>query len=103
MSDVVVSFEVLLSLRDSQTYRVSCVSTGGTVVSSSFTGPNGEALGELEFVENQQQQQQGRGSDRYLQNVMRTGGSNGDVFTCTASTIGSTVTVNNSLSGQHTT
>ena len=94
-----MSIEVLSTVQDSQSFRVSCVSTGGTVISSSFTGPNDAGLGALRLVEEQQQEQQGRGNNRYSQSIMRAGGSNGDVFTCTASTVASNVTVNNSLSG----
>ena len=84
--------------QETQQYNVSCRSMGGRVVSSSLTGPDGENLGQLLPVEGQQDL---RGADNYSINVLRTGGANVDVFTCTASTRDNTSTLwtNITLSG----
>ena len=83
------------------TFRVSCVTFGGSLIESSLTGPSNELLGKLELVGNQEPQM--IGADRYSVTKERTGGQNGDLYTCTASTTGSTNTTSISLSGQLTT
>ena len=87
--------------QETQQYNVSCRSMGGSVVSSSLTGPDGENLGQLLPVEGQQDL---RGADNYSISVLRTGGAHGDVFMCTVSTRGnaSTLTTNITLSGVNT-
>ena len=86
--------------QETQQYNVSCRSMGGSVVSSSLTGPDGVNLGQLLPVEGQQDL---RGADNYSISVLRTGGAHGDVFMCTASTEGSAEAVDTTLSGQLTT
>ena len=87
--------------QETQQYNVSCRSMGGSVVSSSLTGPDGENLGQLLPVEGQQDL---RGADNYSISVLRTGGAHGDVFMCTASTRDNTSTLrtNTTLSGVNT-
>ena len=81
------------SARDG-TFTVTCTSTGGTVLSSSFTGPAGEDLGQLEPVGTPQM----RGQDMYSSTTpTRTGGRDGDMFNCVASN-----GVSNSPSGSAT-
>ena len=99
MIDVEVDIEVVS--QESQQYNVSCRSMGGRVVSSSLTDPDGENLGQLLPVEGEQQDL--RGADNYSIGVLRTGGAHGDVYTCTASTEGTTRTLATTLSGQLTT
>ena len=96
MTDIEVDIEVVS--QETQQYNVSCRSMGGSVVSSSLTGPDGENLGQLLPVEGQQDL---RGADNYSISVPRTGGAHGDVFMCTASTRdnASTISNNKPLSG----
>ena len=97
MTELAVTIEVTSLELGAQMYNVMCMSSGGSIVNSSLTGPGAEGLGQLEPVEGQQQQM--RGADNYSISVTRVGGDHGDVFTCTASTIGSSLTVDNTLSG----
>ena len=63
------------------TFRVTCTSSGGTVLSSSLTGPGGLDL-ELQPVGTPQY----RGQDTYHATTgTLTGGSDGDTYHCTAS------------------
>ena len=99
MTDIEVDIEVVS--QETQQYNVSCRSMGGSVVSSSLTGPDGENLGQLLPVESQQDL---RGADNYSISVLRTGGAHGDVFMCTVSTRDNTSTLktNTTLSGVNT-
>ena len=94
--DVEVDIEVVS--QKTQQYNVNCRSLGGSVVSSSLTGPNGVSLGQLLPVEGEQDL---RGADNYSISVLRTGGAHGDVYTCVASTRDnmSTQRTNKTLSG----
>ena len=63
------------------TYTVTCTTTGGTVLSGSLTGPGGvnitnfSSVGTLNY----------RGQDSYRASTgTRTGGSDGDIYQCTA-------------------
>ena len=91
-----MSVEVLWQSVESVRYTVSCRSEGGSVVSSSLTGPNDQLLGQLAPVENEVIM---RGADNYSLTVERSAGQNGDVFNCTAATGGSTDTAVTVLSG----
>ena len=63
------------------TFTVTCTSSGGTVLNSSLTGPNGLNL-ELEPVGTPQYM----GNDTYrVTTTTLTGASDGDVYYCTAS------------------
>ena len=73
-----------------------CMSEGGSVQSSSFTGPAGEDLGHLQPVEEEPDM---RGADNYSISVVRTGGTHGDTFQCMASNGASTATAIFTLSG----
>ena len=82
-------------------FQVSCVSFGGSVISGSMRDPLNQNLSQLMSVDNQQLLM--RGADNYSATAMRTGGENGDLFSCSASTVGSSHTANISLSGKHST
>ena len=84
--------------QETQQYNVSCRSMGGSVITSLLTGPHGGILGQLLPVEGQQDLS---GADNYSISVVITGGTHGDVFTCTASTRNNTSTLrtNKTLSG----
>ena len=99
MTEIEVDIEVVS--QETHQYNVSCRSMGGSVVSSSLTGPDGENLGQLLPVEDQQDL---RGADNYSISVLSTGGAHGDVFMCTASTRGnaSNLRTNTSFSGLNT-
>ena len=74
-----VSIDVV-SARE-RTFTVTCTSSGGTVLSSSLTGPGGLDL-ELQPVGTPQY----RGQDTYsVTTDTLTGGSDGDTYHCTAS------------------
>ena len=73
-----VSIDVV-SVREG-TFRVTCTSSGGTVLSSSLTGPGGLDL-ELQPVGTPQY----RGQDTYSVTTGTRTGSDGDTYHCTAS------------------
>ena len=83
--------------QETQQYNVSCRSMGGSVVTSSLTGPHGESLGQLLPVEGQQVL---RGADNYSISEVITGGAHGDVFTCVASTANTSGRADTTLSGE---
>ena len=78
----VVSVEVsidVVSVREG-TFTVTCTSSGGTVLSSSLTGPGGLDL-ELQPVGTPER----RGQDTYSVTTGTRTGSDGDTYHCTAS------------------
>ena len=77
VSPVDVSIDVV-SAREG-TFTVTCTSSGGTVLSSSLTGPGGLDL-QLQPVGTPQY----RGQDTYLASGTLNGGSDGDTYHCTA-------------------
>lgn len=60
--DFEVSVSVLEQTEETKVYTVTCRSTGGRLMSSSLTGPEGQVLGELDSLDDQQQL---RGEDDY--------------------------------------
>ena len=98
LTNAVTRVEVVIEVisQHSQQYNVTCMSEGGSVQSSSFTGPAGEDLGHLQPVEEEPDM---RGADNYSISVIRTGGTHGDTFQCMASNGDSTGTANSVLSG----
>lgn len=94
---IVTSFDVTIEVisQMEKMYRVSCTSSGGSIITSSFTGPDGQELGQL-LVGNQELM---RGADNYSISVVRTGGEDGDVFSCGAVTINESYIANITLSG----
>ena len=81
-SSITVSVDVsidVVSVREG-TFRVTCTSSGGTVLSSSLTGPGGLDL-ELQPVGTPQY----RGQDTYSVTTGTRTGSDGDTYHCTAS------------------
>ena len=78
-----VSVDVSIDVEPERGWRftVTCTSSGGTVLSSSFTGPGGLEL-ELQPVGTPQYM----GQDTYRATTgTLTGGSDGDTYNCTAS------------------
>ena len=78
-----VSVDVSIDVESARegTFTVTCTSSGGTVLSSSLTGPGGLDL-ELQPVGTPQYM----GQDTYLVTTgTLTGGSDGDTYNCTAS------------------
>ena len=63
------------------TYTVTCTTTGGTVLSGSFTGPGGMNIINFSPVGTRNY----RGQDSYTASTgTRTGGTDGDTYQCTA-------------------
>ncbi|CAI8031560.1 hypothetical protein GBAR_LOCUS17912, partial [Geodia barretti] len=75
-------------------YTITCTVTGGTVLTSSFTGPRGEVYNPPVAVGTLQRS----GNDNYVASVTKTTGNHGDTFTCTASNGVSTSSRNHTLS-----
>ena len=98
VSSLKVTVGVLWQTTEGLRFTVSCRSEGGTLVSSSLTGPQGELLGQLTLVDNNEVLM--RGTDSYSLVVERSEGKNGDVFNCTANTRGSAHAANVALSGE---
>ena len=78
----VVSVEVSIDVESVRegTFTVTCTSSGGTVLSSSLTGPGGLDL-ELQPVGTPER----RGQDTYSVTTGTRAGSDGDTYHCTAS------------------
>ncbi len=94
----VSALEVLFQLTSplTQQYSVTCRSTNGTVLNSSFTGPAEEGLGELRPLELEELM---RGRDNYSITANRTGGTDGDTYHCMVWNGVSSLTANLTLSG----
>ncbi len=75
---------------------MTCRSTNGTVLNSSFTGPAEEGLGELRPLELEELM---RGRDNYSITANRTGGTDGDMYHCMVWNGVSSLTANLTLSG----
>ena len=94
--EVRLSFQLSSNLLSPQ-YTITCTSTGGTVLTSSFTGPGGESFAQLAAVG----ESRARGQDTYRSSVTKNNGSHGDTFHCMASNGASTDTKTYTLSGKH--